>query len=146
MGYSIPSDSTSDPTTQTRGKYFDLPEDWCAVCAENVDYASGSSSMSPKSTTNITNKPSDAPLDDQPRFPINVPYITSCSHVYCYFCAADRMMRAADDGEKWDCLRCDTTVASLDRVDGRGEESGEEDDDFSSVTSGDYSSSLSTPE
>lgn len=77
-----------------------------------------------------------------PSYPITTPYITSCGHVYCYFCLSERMIRAAadsgdaggggDDSLFWECLRCEEGVKSCERVvgiDGEGErESGSASD------------------
>lgn len=56
--------------------------------------------------------------DEVPPFPIYTPYITSCGHVYCYHCIAERMMRTADEGldSGWQCLRCAESVKSADRL------------------------------
>lgn len=53
-----------------------------------------------------------------PAYPINTPYKASCGHVYCYVCIADRLLRAADEGEKyWECLRCEEKITHVNRQD-----------------------------
>jgi len=51
-----------------------------------------------------------------PKYPINTPYKASCGHVYCYVCISDRLLRAADEDEKfWECLRCQQQVRHASR-------------------------------
>ena len=57
---------------------------------------------------------------NEPRFPITIPYITTCGHVHCYYCLADRILRIADKGDEelpgWECLRCTRAVKDAERV------------------------------
>lgn len=60
----------------------------------------------------------DHPSLVPPTYPISTSYITSCGHVYCYVCISDRILRAADEGEKyWECLRCEERVTHANRRD-----------------------------
>lgn len=129
-----------------RGKYWTLPRDQCAICAENASFSlnlaeptnafttltapSLAYASSPEDTTPGSNT-------EPPLHPINTPYLASCGDVYCYHCIAERMMRAADeDDQKWECLRCGQQVESADRlvveVDSVGSEPSGSDYDFSS--------------
>ncbi|EPQ59405.1 hypothetical protein GLOTRDRAFT_70822 [Gloeophyllum trabeum ATCC 11539] len=136
------------------GKFHALGADQCAICAENASFslATGDSAGSFLSASaNIIATTSAASEQDQqdeggaPMYPIHTPYITSCSHVYCYFCLAERMIRAADSGEVWECLRCGEPVRSVDRLtagsDEDGQESGLDDYEFSDFGSTDLSAS-----
>ncbi|KDQ64645.1 hypothetical protein JAAARDRAFT_167135 [Jaapia argillacea MUCL 33604] len=132
-------DSSSSPdgkgrttTPKKKGKYHSLSPDQCAICAENASYnlnISDPTNAFTSLTAVTTHQPSstgpDQPSPDPvhsdaeaPTYPISTPYVTSCSHVYCYVCLAERMMRAADDGEIWECLRCGELVRSVDRLTG----------------------------
>ncbi|TRM67666.1 Pex12 amino terminal region-domain-containing protein [Schizophyllum amplum] len=112
---------------QRRGKYWSLPQDQCAICAENAAYNFNLSDDS-NALTALTAAPStatgppapDSGLDDDapPQFPINVPYAASCGDVYCYHCLAERLMRVTDEGsaaQGWDCLRCGEAVRTGER-------------------------------
>ena len=60
----------------------------------------------------------DHDSDDASAYPIHIPYITSCRHIYCYHCLAERMIQAADgedDDSGWECLRCGEEVQRCDR-------------------------------
>ncbi|KAN0097471.1 Pex2 / Pex12 amino terminal region domain containing protein [Tylopilus felleus] len=101
------------------GKYEALPEDQCAICAQNASYSLDLSYTDALSTVSATEGALETTRDDEvPRFPIYTPYITSCGHVYCYHCIAERMMRTADEGldSGWECLRCAENVKSADRL------------------------------
>ncbi|KIJ70092.1 hypothetical protein HYDPIDRAFT_51693, partial [Hydnomerulius pinastri MD-312] len=112
--------STSRSLQQKRGKYEALPVDQCAICAENASYTLnlGYSADALSSVTSANEGTSQPAADDEvPAFPIYTPYITSCDHIYCYHCIAERMMRTADEGIEsgWECLRCAESVRSADR-------------------------------
>jgi peroxin-2 len=110
-----------------RGKYWTLPQDQCAICAENASF-----SLNPSEPTNAFTTLTALPLantsspenttpgtdTESPLHPIHTPYLASCGDIYCYHCIAERMMRAADeeDGQKWECLRCGQRVESADRL------------------------------
>ncbi|KAF8592604.1 hypothetical protein K439DRAFT_1650253 [Ramaria rubella] len=119
-----------------RGKYWSLPENHCAICAED-----GSFNIIDPRHEMYTPNPEPA-ADESPKYPIHTPYITSCLHQYCYVCLSERMLRAADDGERgWECLRCEALVLSADRFSGNGTtESGFEnlDLDLASLESEDF--------
>ncbi|KAK0191129.1 peroxisomal biogenesis factor 2 [Armillaria mellea] len=86
------------------------------VSQSNSDVASGGSQTEP------------------PAYPLYTPYITSCGHVYCYHCIAERMMRTADDAEDegWECLRCTEAVRGAERFSVEVDEVSGSDYDFSS--------------
>lgn len=78
--------------------------------------------------------------EEPPTYPIHNPYMTSCGHVYCYYCISERIMRAAEDrsgigqgGTQWECLRCGDGVTSADRIEAEAEgpdyESGVDEDE-----------------
>ncbi|KAJ7228520.1 Pex12 amino terminal region-domain-containing protein [Mycena pura] len=132
--------------THVRGKYWNLPREQCAICAENASFslslAEPSNAFTSLATTMapVTASDSQTPDTDMepPLHPIHTPYLTSCGDVYCYHCIAERMMRAADEeeGQKWECLRCGQPVQSADRlvaeVDSVGSEMSGSDYEFSS--------------
>ncbi|RDX55685.1 peroxisomal biogenesis factor 2 [Lentinus brumalis] len=156
------SDTTLSDKTTRRGKYWALPADQCAICADNAstnmnfsDPANALSSLgvvSPYTTAGSSNAADPDDPDYVPQFPIHTPYGTSCGHVYCYYCLTERMMRAADErsgvgpkGAQWECLRCAEGVAAADRLEAQAEgpeyESGVDDgDDTMSGLSFDYGS------
>ncbi|KAI9000955.1 peroxisomal biogenesis factor 2 [Trametes punicea] len=119
-----------------RGKYWMLSEDQCAICAENAstnfaDPAGALSSLTvipPYAAIDAAGSPSYSDPDQAPQFPVQTPYMTSCGHVYCYYCLTERMMRTADErsgvgpkGMQWECLRCGEGVNSADRVEAQVE-------------------------
>jgi peroxin-2 len=119
-----------------RGKYWALSEDQCAICAENASYnlnfADSTNALTSfaASASNVPSGHDDTDTNEPPMYPITTPYITSCGHIYCYYCIAERMLRVADDGDGqgWECLRCSQTVKDADRLEMEVEESA----DFSS--------------
>ncbi|GJJ07306.1 hypothetical protein Clacol_001507 [Clathrus columnatus] len=97
-----------DQKQSNRGKYWFLPEDQCAICVENAGYSA---------TVSLQNSLGASKAREDSTYPLNTPYVTSCLHKYCYVCIADRLLRAADDGEtSWSCLRCGSAVLTADRV------------------------------
>ncbi|OBZ76082.1 Peroxisomal biogenesis factor 2 [Grifola frondosa] len=132
------SERKSDDKVQVRrGKYWALSEDQCAICAENAstnlnlaDPSNALTSLSAMSIytpshTSASNTTGDVPNanDEPPTYPIHTPYITSCGHVYCYYCLSERMMRTTDErsglganGAHWECLRCTEAVTGADRL------------------------------
>ncbi|KAI1786494.1 peroxisomal biogenesis factor 2 [Ganoderma leucocontextum] len=143
-----PSPDTQSGKRERRGQYWSLPTDQCAICADNastnlnfsdpVNALTSLSAVSPYTT--VGTHPSDPEDPDYvPQFPIHSAYITSCGHVYCYYCLTERMMRTADErsgvgpkGMLWECLRCTVPVAAADRLEaeaeGPGYESGVDDE------------------
>ncbi|KAH6915319.1 peroxisomal biogenesis factor 2 [Coprinopsis sp. MPI-PUGE-AT-0042] len=95
-------------------KYASTPEDQCAICAENASF-----NPNPSEQANMFTAMALTILDSgegASPYPIHIPYITSCGHIYCYHCVAERMIRAADDGDGgWECLRCCEVVKGADR-------------------------------
>ncbi|KAJ7276540.1 Pex12 amino terminal region-domain-containing protein [Mycena haematopus] len=137
---------SDDAKSAVRGKYWSLPQDQCAICAENASFSLNLSeptnaftSLAAPSLAN-TSPESTTPHSDTepPLHPIHTPYVASCGDAYCYHCIAERMMRAAEeeDGQKWECVRCGQRVESADRlvaeVGSAGSEMSGSDYDFSS--------------
>ena len=122
----VQPDRDGEPApAKTKGPYWGLSEDQCAICAENASYNLNLTDSNNSLTAFSTVASSSAPEHDQdngepPRFPITIPYITTCGHVYCYYCVADRMLRIADEGDEevpgWECLRCAQLVKGAERV------------------------------
>lgn len=122
----IPPHNDDEPApTETKGPYWSLSEDQCAICAENASYnlnfADSSNALTALSSVAPNLAPEHNPNSDEPpQFPITIPYITTCGHVYCYYCIADRVLRVADEGDKevpgWECLRCTRVVKDAERV------------------------------
>ncbi|KAI6035127.1 Pex12 amino terminal region-domain-containing protein [Pisolithus orientalis] len=118
----LPSSSDYKVQQRKRGKYETLPADQCAICAENASYTLGLgysntlTTLAPYSSAQESIS-HPASVDEVPAFPIYTPYITSCGHLYCYYCISERMMRTADEGSEtgWECLRCAEHVRSADR-------------------------------
>lgn len=106
--------------SRKRGRYTSLPDNQCAICAENASF-----NLNPSDRTNAFTAITAIPLpsedhnpDDAPAYTIHLPYITSCGHIYCYHCLAERMIQAADgedDDSGWECLRCGEEVQRCDR-------------------------------
>jgi len=113
-----------------RGKYWPLSEDQCAICAEDASFSITDPHHDIYTTAAVSIPSSSAePNNEPPRYPIQTPYISSCEHIYCYVCLSERMLRAADDGERgWECLRCENMVLSADRVEGGTSEEARSDD------------------
>jgi len=71
---------------------------------------------------------------DPPAYPIYNPYQTSCGHIFCYHCVAERIIRNADDAEDeagWECLRCGEKVQEAHRFTAESEKN-ESDYEFGS--------------
>lgn len=99
-----------------RGKFWSLPVDQCAMCAENASLSFNVSETATISGT--TSRASAAENPELPAYPINIPYIASCGDIYCYSCLTERLMGIADDTDKehgWECLRCTEEVTSANR-------------------------------
>ncbi|TBU32716.1 peroxisomal biogenesis factor 2 [Dichomitus squalens] len=148
VGASASPEAQSEKRTR-RGKYWSLPSDHCAICADNAstnlnfsdpaNALTSLSAVSPYTTAGPSPPDTDDP-DYVPQFPIHSAYVTSCGHVYCYYCLTERMMRTADErsgvgpnGMLWECLRCTEAVFAADRLEAEAEgpeyESGVDDDD-----------------
>ncbi|KAL4076105.1 Pex12 amino terminal region-domain-containing protein [Scleroderma yunnanense] len=119
----IPSPNDRKSRQRKHGKYEALPVDQCAICAENASYtldlgysADALTLLAPYPSTK--ERPSQVvPDDEMPIFAIHTPYVTSCGHIYCYYCITERMIRTAEEGAEtgWECLRCAEHVRSADR-------------------------------
>ncbi|KAI5123422.1 hypothetical protein M0805_006127 [Coniferiporia weirii] len=139
----LPSNSASSSEKVTsgaikRGRFFNLPSDQCAICADDTTFGlsplgnstetstfgayleSAASSFPTSGPSNEDNpNPPQASLeaDEPPTHIITTPYAASCGHIYCYFCLSERLIRATDDGDDgWECLRCAEVVRSCERV------------------------------
>ncbi|KAJ6598917.1 peroxisomal biogenesis factor 2 [Mycena vulgaris] len=155
-----PSRLSGSKSGPVRGKYWSLPQDQCAICAENASFslnlaepANAFTSLAAPASANASSPERTTPGTDTepPLHPINTPYLASCGDVYCYHCIAERMMRAADEeeGQKWECLRCGQRVESANRlaveVDSVESEVSGSDYDFSSdMDATDLSSSMAS--
>jgi peroxin-2 len=115
----VPGPADKEEAVERRGKYWSLPEDQCAICAEDASFSITDPRHDMYTSRSLPNSSSQpAHSDVPPRFPLQTPYITSCLHQYCYVCVSERILRAADEGEPtWECLRCVAMVLSADRVD-----------------------------
>ncbi|KAF9464416.1 Pex12 amino terminal region-domain-containing protein [Collybia nuda] len=123
----IPHIKTHRVTSPKRGKYWNFPQDQCAICSENASFNLNPSDPVNAFTSLITGSAQQSsspehmtPNSDMepPPFPVYNPYITSCGDIYCYHCIAERMMRVADDGKDspgWQCLRCGEGVKGAER-------------------------------
>ncbi|KAK0468178.1 peroxisomal biogenesis factor 2 [Desarmillaria tabescens] len=128
--------STAPRISQALGKYHSLPEDQCAICAENASFNLNMADSANAFTALAVSQSNSevASQTEPPAYPLYTPYITSCGHVYCYHCVAERMMRTADDAEDegWECLRCTEVVHSAERFAVEVDEVSGSDYDFSS--------------
>jgi len=114
---------TAGSVQQRRGKYWALPHDQCAICAENatlsLDLSESTNLFTNVSLESVGSNLSDASSSiDDPKHVIYTPYQASCGHIYCYHCIAERIMCAADkfdDDQCWMCLRCGERVMEAHR-------------------------------
>ncbi|KAF8709392.1 Pex2 / Pex12 amino terminal region, partial [Rhizoctonia solani] len=104
---------------ELRGPYWSLSTSECAICTEEAATTVAHMIAPDASERRQELAASEKWMPEAaPTHPLNTPYITSCGHVYCYVCVADRMLRAADDGgELWECLRCTAPVLRIHRAD-----------------------------
>ncbi|TFK43407.1 Pex12 amino terminal region-domain-containing protein [Crucibulum laeve] len=110
------------PQKQKRGPYWTLSEDECAICAENASFSLNVTEPANAFTSLANSTPSASgstpSSTEPPTYPIYNPYITSCGHLYCYHCVAERMLRTADEADDesgWVCLRCSEEVKGAGR-------------------------------
>jgi peroxin-2 len=108
-----------DARSLERGKFAHVPEDECAICYENATATLSivnpalAGDVQPQSTSSSYLAARKA---EPPTYPLVTPYRTSCGHIYCYTCVAEKMLRAADEGGgPWECLRCGQPVVSAER-------------------------------
>ncbi|KAG6821588.1 hypothetical protein H0H93_000097 [Arthromyces matolae] len=112
--------SPGDKPGSIRGKYWSLPQDQCAICAENaslnLDLSQSANAFTALTSTSIAGE-STSSDSEPPTFPIHNPYLASCGDIYCYHCIAETLIQTADSGEDdgWICLRCNAHVKSADR-------------------------------
>jgi peroxin-2 len=107
-----------------RGKYWSLPKDQCAICAENASLNLNIADSANAFAAAVTNTPQAGEPPEEtdgtepPAYSITNPYLASCGDLYCYHCIAERMMHALDEGEDegWECLRCGLGVREADRL------------------------------
>ncbi|KJA30163.1 hypothetical protein HYPSUDRAFT_32263 [Hypholoma sublateritium FD-334 SS-4] len=124
--------------SQKRSKFGALAEDQCPICFENAQFnlnISEPTNLFTALAVNLT--PEESSEAEPPSHPIYNPYQTSCGHIYCYHCIAERVMRIADEGDDesgWECLRCGEEVKEAHRytVDIIEHERSESDYEFSS--------------
>ncbi|KAJ3573346.1 hypothetical protein NP233_g2484 [Leucocoprinus birnbaumii] len=114
------SQKSSAISSKKRGKFWSLPVDQCAICAENASFSLNVSEPTNMFTALVPQPSSSIDGSDQepPAHPINIPYVASCGDIYCYSCIAERLMRTADDLDSehgWECLRCLEEVTAADR-------------------------------
>jgi peroxin-2 len=120
------------------GKFSTLPETQCAICFENGAFNATLADPARVLQTFIIspNDQADTAMttDGSSSHPIYNPYETTCGHIYCYQCIAERIMHTADEAESnlgWECLRCGEFVKEAHRHRMELPESGSEYD-FSS--------------
>jgi peroxin-2 len=125
----VPREELHEPLQDQKkkhGKYWSLPLDQCAICAEAASFtlyvsearntfASASPPATSPSTSAFSQPHSAHTGTEAPACPLYIPYRASCGDVYCYHCLVECMLSAADDGEVWECLRCGERVRSADR-------------------------------
>jgi len=115
------------------GKIWSLPEDQCAICVENAKF-NISEPSNLFTSLGIDSASADVTSTlDPPAYPIYNPYQTSCGHIYCYHCVAERIIRNADDVEGetgWECLRCGEKVQEAHRFTGDIIESERSESDY----------------
>jgi len=72
-------------------KYRDLPFNQCAICKENNN-------------------------DVDALYPIHIPYITNCGHIYCYYCIKSEMINSTGNEKKsmYMCPRCSAIVKDIE--------------------------------
>lgn len=121
FGLKTNADDTKEKRqAERRGKYWSLPENQCAICAEDASTVLNDRSYDIYPAAAIGPSSSQASVgEDSSRHPLHIPYMTNCQHQYCYTCISDRMLRAGDEGDTFECLRCGEQVLAVDRV--RGE-------------------------
>ncbi|KAI9512243.1 Pex12 amino terminal region-domain-containing protein [Russula earlei] len=111
----------ADARTLQREMFAYLPGDECAVCYENatatLDIAVPTPGLSADFPARSTSESRPtARRSEPPAHPLTTPYRTSCGHLYCYTCVAEKMLRAADEGGgPWECLRCGKPVLGAER-------------------------------
>jgi len=110
------------PVHPKAGKYATLPLDNCAICAEDANLSNNTTAITPSfpssTPANILPESESSSSRDSPSaHPINIPYLTSCGHIYCYYCLTTRMMQVIDFGDVgWECLRCGDLVLTAQRA------------------------------
>jgi peroxin-2 len=112
----------TDAQVHGRRKFAYLPDDECAICYENATITLNIADpthalvgdVQPQST--YSDPHPMGRKGEPPTHPLTTPYRTSCGHVYCYICVAEKMLRAADESRgAWECLRCGKPVLGAER-------------------------------
>ncbi|PFH52844.1 hypothetical protein AMATHDRAFT_139077 [Amanita thiersii Skay4041] len=140
LGISSNSPKGTRAVSSKRGKYWTLPRDQCAICAENASF-NLNLSQSANVFSSLTLEPQQHADEGEtasqlPTYPLTTPYIASCGDIYCYHCITERMIHVAEDGAEnlmWDCLRCGESVIGADRYSGITAESETSDYEFSDM-------------
>ena len=142
MALNPPASAEKPQLRQTRGKYWSLPLDQCAICAQSSQFnltapvQENIFSLLPGTTSSLDGPPETTAGTEPPAHPLYNPYETSCGHIYCYHCLAEQMLRTADEDSRtgWECLRCAQEVKEVHRyvVDIIEGENSESDYEFSS--------------
>lgn len=143
LGDKTSRSSGATTIAKKKGKFWSLPADQCAICLENAKFnlnISEPTNLFTSLADTTTNGPSSSSEHSDakpPSHPIYNPYQTSCGHVYCYHCVAERMIRTADEADDelgWECLRCGEEVKEVHRytVEVFETEASESDYEFSS--------------
>jgi len=102
-----------------QGKFAALPETQCGICVENAAFNASLADPARVLQSFTPNVQTDLITTDAPSsHPIYNAYETTCGHIYCYQCIAERIMRTADEVESnlgWECLRCGVFVREAHR-------------------------------
>jgi peroxin-2 len=107
----------TDAQSHKRGKLAHVPVDECAICYEGATASLNIADPARALGDDIQlQSPLAVTRSEPPTHPLVTPYRTSCGHVYCYTCIAEKMLRAADEGGgPWECLRCGNPVLGAER-------------------------------
>ncbi|KAF8462560.1 Pex12 amino terminal region-domain-containing protein [Kalaharituber pfeilii] len=86
------SNEDSSILKNRKGELAFLPEKTCAICYKETTAEAGEGRGASGASTDITN-----PYEALP-----------CGHLYCYICITSKI--ALEEGEGWECLRCNTLI------------------------------------